>query len=157
MDTSHLVKILNTGRWSVTYNPAFVKQNVKKRLPLRNRGPVLPGKLLDDDALRGHLIKLSEMPGWHLREGLVIHVCRSAKSFRTPEPRFKAKGFPIRSSFGRFDSTIQSEWRMLESDHRYAGKGMIGDCADVLITIFSQDTGAPSLIHKEDDQLRKHA
>ena len=25
MDTSHLVKILNTGRWSVTYNAAFVK------------------------------------------------------------------------------------------------------------------------------------
>ena len=76
MDTSHLVKILNTGWWSVTYNAAFVKQNVKKRLPLRQRGPVLPGRLLSDGTLRGHLIKLSELPGWHFREDYVVHVCR---------------------------------------------------------------------------------
>ena len=139
MDTSHLVKILNTGSWSVTYNPSYVKQNVKKRLPLRNRGPVLPGQLLTDDALKGHLIKLSEMPGWHLREGIVIHVCRSAKSLRTPEPRFKSENFPIRSSYGRFDSTIQSEWRVIDQDVRYSGKDLIGDCADVLITFFRQD------------------
>lgn len=139
MDTSHLVKILNTGSWSVTYNPSYVKQNVKKRLPLRNRGLVLPGQLLTDDALKGHLIKLSEMPGWHLREGIVIHVCRSAKSLRTPEPRFKSENFPIRSSYGRFDSTIQSEWRVIDQDVRYSGKDLIGDCADVLITFFRQD------------------
>jgi hypothetical protein len=149
MDTSHLVKILNTGSWSVTYNPSYVKQNVKKRLPLRNRGPVLPGQLLTDDALKGHLIKLSEMPGWHLREGIVIHVCRSAKSLRTPEPRFKSENFPIRSSYGRFDSTIQSEWRVIDQDVRYSGKDLIGDCADVLITFFRQD------VHGLDPQNNK--
>ena len=136
MDTSHLVKILNTGCWSVTYNPSFVKQNVKKKMPVRNRGPMLPGRLLTDEVLKGHLIKLSEMPGWHLREGVVIHVCRSAKSLRTPAPRFEEKAFPFRSSYGRFDSTLQSEWRVLDQDVRYEGKDLIGDCADVLITFF---------------------
>lgn len=136
MDTSRLVKLLNTGRWSVTYNAAFVKQNVKKRLPLRQRGPMLPGRLLSDDTLRGHLIKFSEMPGWRFREGTVIHVCRNAKSFRTPEPRFKPAQFPARSSYGRFDSLVQSEWRVLEENFQRSGKSLIGDTADVLIAMF---------------------
>lgn len=156
MDTSHLVKILNTGRWSVTYNAAFIKQNVKKRLPLRQRGLVLPGRLLSDDALRGHLMKLSELPGWHFRENFVIHVCRNAKSFKTPEPRFKPAQFPIRSSYGRFDSLVQSEWRVLEESVAYSGKSMIGDTADVLVTFF-HGSQPQLLIHKEEDQLRKHA
>jgi len=156
MDTSHLVKILNTGRWGVTYNASFVKQNVKKRLPPRQRGPVLPGRLLTDDTLRGHLIKLSELPGWHFREDYVIHVCRNAKSLRTPEPRFKPAQYPIRSSFGRFDSLVQSEWRVLEEDEMYSGKSLIGDVADVLITFF-RGPHSQLLIHKEKDRLKKHA
>ena len=151
VDTSHLVKMFNTGRWSVTYNAAFIKQHVKKRLPLRQRGPVLPGRLLSDDALR-----LSELPGWHFRENFVIHVCRNAKSFKTPEPRFKPAQFPIRSSYGRFDSLVQSEWRVLEESVAYSGKSMIGDTADVLVTFF-HGSQPQLLIHKEEDQLRKHA
>ena len=132
---------LVVGSSSVTYNPSYVKQNVKKRLPLRNCGPVLPGQLLTDDVLKGHLIKLSEMPGWHLREGIVIHVCRGAKSLRTPEPRFKSEIYPLRSSYGRLDSTIQSEWRVLDQDVRYSGKDLNRDCADVLVPFCRRDVG----------------
>ena len=106
--------------------------------------------------LRGHLIKLSELPGWLFRENHVIHVCRSAKSFRMPEPCFKLAQYPTRSSFGRFDSLVQSECRVLEEDVMYSGKSLIGENADVLITFF-HGPHSQSLIHKEEDQLKKHA
>ena len=53
--------------------------------------------------------------GWRLKDSIAIQVAKSARSFRTPTPRFDAAKFPLRSSFGRFDRPDgQSEWRRLE-------------------------------------------
>ena len=69
----------------------------------------------------------------------MIHGSRSAKYLRAPEPRFKSENFPLCSSNGRFDSTIQPGWPVLDPDVWYNGKDLMGDCADVLVTFFSPD------------------
>ena len=140
MDGSHLREVLTKCQWSIKYNPAFLKQVPKKKAPAVTRGPLLPGELVGQrDPVLSHLMRLSEQPGWHLKNGIAIHVCRNARSYRNPGPRIDAHDFPYRSTYGRFDTADQSEWRTLERKAPYAvgsNPMLIGDTANVLITIF---------------------
>ena len=118
MDLEHLHKILAKGRWSYVYDPSFVKQTSKgnktKKASLADGA--LPGEpLTSESPIFPYLHHLSSSPGWHRRDGIVIHVAKNAKSFRTPSARYSVKDFPVRSTFGRFDSADgRSEWRTLE-------------------------------------------
>ncbi|CAJ1414999.1 unnamed protein product [Effrenium voratum] len=134
MDLTHMRKIIKTGSWSVSYSPDFVKQVHKaaKKVPKVSACAVLPGDAVGgDDPILAHLMALGEQRGWHARAGVGINVATSAKSFRTPEPRFSAESLPLRTTFGRFQhETGQYEWRRLEDALRYGSlanpHGMIG-------------------------------
>ena len=137
-------KILMSGRWSVKYRPAFVKQTAKKV----KKSPAAAGEQLmvgtpmsSEDGIYNYLHQLGEKPGWHFKDNLAVNVSRSAKSYRTPEPRFSAEKFPLRSTYGRFDHPSgHSEWRMLEEKVNYEQlerkKALIGECADILVSMF---------------------
>eukprot|EP00435_Cladocopium_sp_Y103_P031960 s717_g8.t1 len=109
MDLSHMRRIMQAGRWAISYSPEFVKQVVKARsakpsnASSSTRVDELPGVMLDgNDPLLPHLQGLCEKRGWHHINGVGVQVAHNAKSFRTPEPRFSAEEKPLRSSFGRF-------------------------------------------------------
>ena len=118
MDLTHMRKTIKTGSWSVSYSLDFVKQVHKaaKKVPKVSACAVLPGDAVGgDDPILAHLMALGEQRGWHARAGVGINVATSAKSFRTPEPRFSAESLPLRTTFGRFQhETGQYEWRRLE-------------------------------------------
>ena len=46
-----------------------------------------------EDDIFNYLHQLGEQPGWHFKDQLAVNVSRSARSFRTPEPRFSAEKF----------------------------------------------------------------
>ena len=87
----------------------------------------------------GHLLKLSRLKGGHTQNGLGINVAKSARSYRTPEPRFSSDSLPYRSSFGCFVNREQLEWRVLERGTKYGAlpnqHALFGH-ADALVTIF---------------------
>ena len=95
MKSDHLKAVLHQGTWSMTYNPRFVKQTTKPLKAAAPKGLSLPGRLLSaDDPMLSHLMRLAERPGWHFQDPHGIHVCRNARSFRGPAPRFNAESFP---------------------------------------------------------------
>ena len=144
MDQQHMQRILMAGRWSVKYRPSFVKQTVKKvkKTPSPSGEQLMVGTpMSSEDDIFNYLHQLGEQPGWHFKDQLAVNVSRSARSFRTPEPRFSAEKFPLRSTYGRFDHPSgHSEWRMLEEKAEYGKldrkKALIGECAAILISIF---------------------
>ena len=139
MSTDHLRAVLEKGHWSVTYNPSFVKQTAKSKRAPRQLvcSSSLPGRVLSgSDPVVSHLMKLAEQPGWHLKGSTGIHVCRAAKSLRLGAPRFSPTEYPLRSTYGRFDTEEQGEWRILEDRGEHRTPRLIGDTAAVLVTFF---------------------
>ena len=145
MDVEHMHRVLNGGRWCARYTASFIKQTSKGQKktpkPLESE-PVLVGEpISNDDPVLSHLNRMSEQAGWHDHEKMAIHVAKNAKSFRTPFPRFDAKTFPIRSSYGRIDyANGHREWRRLEDKINFMDlqnpQHLIGGSVHVLITIF---------------------
>ena len=155
MKLDHMARILQSNEWCVKYSPGFVKQTAKKvKAPCRVRGPVSVGKpVKSGDPIFGHLIGLSDRPGWHDKGSYKVHVAKDAKSFRTPEPRFPAAKFPVRSSYGQFiDENGHAEWKCLEDEVSYVGlpnrHEAIGDMASILITIF-----VPWVPHQKENSI----
>ena len=143
MDVSHLHQILEKGEWCVKFNQDFVKQTAKAPKNKAVAEDVKVGKPMSpEDPLLSRLTTLSESPGWHLTDGVVVHVARNARAFRTPKPRHDPDEYSIRSSYGRFDlKDGRSEWRQLEcnvsyGDLPYSCSGLIGQTASVLVTFF---------------------
>ena len=120
MDTSHLRQTLANGSWSVTYAPEFVKQTAKKKKPDDSSGvreESLPGRstTADDAELLRFATMFGEAPGWHFADGVGVHSAHGAKSYRSPNPRFAIKDFPLRSTVAEFkDPEGLPIWRILE-------------------------------------------
>ena len=123
MDLTRVRRIMSAGEWSVSYSPEFARQVSKTKKAKPSDDPAsaeLPGERLNgDDPLLPHLARLADRKGWHFISNIGVQVAHSAKSFRTPEPRFSAVDLPLRSSFGRFCVNDQYIWRCLESGTRY--------------------------------------
>ena len=93
----------------------------------------------------GHLLILSEQPGWHTFDDFGVHVAKDAKSYKSPKPRFDPVQFPRRSSYGRFtDGEGRAFWRKLEDRVELASlksfQALLGDRADILISCFLGDS-----------------
>ena len=163
MDQSQLHKVLAECRWCVTYSPAFVKQ------PSKGKSPKKPTELQahlrsdlgvpfgSDDPLYGRVLQLAEKPGWHvLGDEVAAHVCKGAKSFRTPEPRFSRDDYPHRTTFGRFENVLGLFWRKLEGSENLHMCGNtrkpLPAAADVLVTLFHGGASV-QLQQKEENQL----
>jgi hypothetical protein len=105
------------------------------------------------DPMYRHVIQLGDVTGWHQKQDCVIQVARNARSFRTPRPRFASSDYPVRSSFGRFDSPTGGTWRRLESGVQYEDlanpQGLIGATASILISCFHH-----AKVNKEEDLLK---
>ena len=156
MSLVHMRKIISTGQWSVSYSPGFVKQVYKasKSKPAARavdaKKNALFGEPLEkNDAMLGHLMKLSEKRGWHARAGVGINVAFNARSFRTPEPRFSISQFPFRTTYARFDHPSgQCEWRRLETSAKYSDfsnqHALFDHMVPILITLF-HDGGTVNL------------
>ena len=143
MKLDHMARILQSNEWCVTFSPSFVKQQtVKKSTKPASVDSLVLGQAVDmKDPMFGHLLGLSDVVGWHNKGAYKVHVAKNAKSFRTPEPRFAAEQYPLRSTFGKFvDSKGHAEWRQLEYEKAYVGlpnrHAAIGSVAANLITIF---------------------
>ena len=116
MDGSQLRQVLKkSGEWSIEYNPEYTKQTFKKKkeaelfdkLPGREEGA-------QDKGLMQHARHLSESPGWHMVDNIGVHVAHSAKSFRSPTPRFCLNEFPCRTTLAEFRTGKLPAWRVLE-------------------------------------------
>ena len=135
-------------------NQEFIKQISKVAKPKAVTNVVSVGKPMGlADPLLSRLATLSESPGWHHKDGVVAHVARNARAFRTPKPRYDLEEFSLRSSYGRFDLKDGSaKWRQLEmleqtvcyGDLPYSCTGLTGQTANVLVTFFRM----PSQINK---------
>ena len=163
MDYSQLHQVLEANERCVTYSPTFVKQASKgkaakmkpsEQMHLRSDLGVPFGS---DDPLFAKVAKLAETPGWHLlSEGVSAHVCKGARSFGSPEPRFQKEAFPYRTSFGRFEKVLGLHWRKLEGteDLREISNARkpLPTEAHTLVTLFHQE---PSVQQKEKNELIK--
>ena len=107
----------------MVYNKEYVKQKTKSssKRSTTERAVSLVGRKLDEyNPVFPYLAQLSSSPGWHRREGVIIHVATNAKSFRTPTARFDPMEFPLRTSYARFDERSgKFEWRILEESETY--------------------------------------
>ena len=78
MDLTHLRSILSSGRWCVSYSPAFVKQLSKAgRVPVvaESAGAELPGDALPGrDPMLGLVLKVAQVRGWHSQDGMGVNV-----------------------------------------------------------------------------------
>ena len=155
MDSAHLLRILDACRWSIRYSPSFVKQSSKgkaaKKVVHDDVRSDLGTPFESTSPIYGHVMKLSTQPGWHrISEDLAVHVCSNARSFRSPEPRFKVDSLPYRFTFACLEGAHALTWRSLEEgiDMRDLKnlRASLGTCASKLISCFSTH---PSLIHKE--------
>ena len=100
-------------------------------------------ELDSSDPMFGHLLTLSDQPGWHSFADFGVHVAKNARSFRSPKPRFDVVQFPRRSTYGRLmDHEGRAEWKLLEDKVKVAdlknSQALIGNTAGVLITCFCQ-------------------
>ncbi|CAE6915744.1 RE2 [Symbiodinium sp. CCMP2592] len=136
---SHMRDTLAAGEWSFRYNVKFVKQTIKAKPKVRPGPEVVSGEEVGPtDPVLGFLQGLATKRGWHRRDGLVIQVAHGAKSYRSPEPRFDAEMYPVRTSYALFhDQQGRGSWRILERDVRY-GRFLrsLDREAAVLITVF---------------------
>jgi len=121
MLTDHLRTVLTQGRWSVQYDPEYVKaKGGKKKKPAEKIPPgELPGREVrpDDADLMKFIEHFSLHPGWHRVREVGVQVAVDAKSYRSPLPRLKLEEFPYRTTVGLFqESTNEVTWRILEED-----------------------------------------
>jgi hypothetical protein len=135
MDTTVFREALQRGTWSITYDQRFVKAKTTSRTPPK---PIAVAALRGTEVattspILSILRRFDGKPGWHSEGGFELQVAKNAQSFRTPEPRFSAAAFPLRSSYGRFllDGG-PSGWRRLE--HKTAST----DLADQHGRLFSR-------------------
>ena len=97
-----------------------------------------------NDAILPHLQGLAAKRGWHFISGIGVQVACAAQSFRSPEPRFSIAGFPLRTTYGRFDlGPAEKVWQKLESaavmselPNQHA---LIGCTVPVLLSLFHKD------------------
>ena len=143
MDVEHLHRILKECEWSASYDATFVKQGKSKAVKKvkQSAHANLPGEeMTSADPMLRHVMQLGDVSGWHKKKDFVVQVARNAKSYRTPMPRFKMSEYPLRSSFGRFDSEMGSSWRRLETDVEYGelanAQGLLGGQAAILVSCF---------------------
>ena len=150
MSTDHLRAVLTQGRWSVQYNPDYVKaKGGKKKKPSSTPTSTaeLPGREVraEDVVLMKFVENYSLHPGWHRVNGVgpdcFILVATEAKSFRSPQPRMKLEEFPYRTSVGLFQGDAnQAEWRILEEDEDLRDVSRVtaplNGCAKRLVTLF---------------------
>ena len=116
MDTTHIRRVLQQGRWSIEFAPGYVKQTSKKA-KAGEAAEDLPGRAVgeNDRGLLEFVFRHSEEPGWHFVDGIGINVSRGAKSMRSPQPQLAVKDFPLRTSMGEFlKPDGRCEWRLLE-------------------------------------------
>ena len=162
MDVGHLRRIMQSGEWSITYSPEFVKQVTKARSIKPSVEPAsadLPGVVLDgSDPVLPFLMSLGEKRGWHFQNQIGIQTAYNAKSYRTPEPRFSSSEMPLRSSFGRFQSAEgRCVWHKLESAVQYTSlpnqHALIGCIVPILVSMFhTQDIAMPLTKDQQKDQ-----
>eukprot|EP00913_Durusdinium_trenchii_P032167 g30120.t1 len=119
MDNAQLLRIMDECRWCISYSPSFVKQSSKgksaKKVVLTDVRSDLGEPFESTDPIFGHVMKLSKQAGWHrVSDDLAIHVCLNARSYRTPEPRFKQAELPFRTTFACFEGAHALQWRRLE-------------------------------------------
>ena len=157
MDLSHLHKVLQQGVWCAKFSKDFIKQTAKPKKPKAPTDAVVVGRLMNgEDPLLSRLAKLAERPGWHMRDGIVVHVAKNANAFRSPKPRHDPAVYSLRSSYCRFDKADgTTEWRKLEDAVSYAdlpySYGSIGQSADVLVSFFQ----TPSHFHKRKESTEE--
>jgi hypothetical protein len=154
MAVDHLQKIMRECVWNACYEASFVKQGKTKVSKPKMTVSALPGiEMNEADPMYRHVIQLGDVTGWHQKQDCVIQVARNARSFRTPRPRFASSDYPVRSSFGRFDSPTGGTWRRLESGVQYEDlanpQGLIGATASILISCFHH-----AKVNKEEDLLK---
>lgn len=108
MDTTHIRRVLQQGRWSIEFAPEYVKQTSKKA-KAGEAAEDLPGRAVgeNDRGLLEFVFRHSEEPGWHFVDGIGINVSRRAKSMRSPQPR--CQGFPSADIDGR---VLEARWTM---------------------------------------------
>lgn len=131
MDQSHLQRILMSGRWSVKYRPAFVKQTNKGNVKIQQTSgsELVVGKpLKESDVVFNYLHQLGESPGWHFKNNIAVHVARNAGRTEHRNPDSTRRNF-------------QREAHMEDSiTHLVTLNGvswkLIGECAGILVTLF---------------------
>ena len=146
MPSDQLVDALRRRTWAITYVADFVrnKGGKKRAAPVIDK-TLLPGQeVAADDAVRRVLTRLVDKPGWHLLQGVPVQVARSAKAFRTSEPRHASSLFPRRTTFGGFSTAAGGlVWRSLERRAAYLDlpnqHAKIGSVAATLITFFEPE------------------
>ena len=110
----------NPHGWSVECQIPTIFREADVRTSPSGEQLMVGTPMSSEDDIYNYLHQLGEQPGWHFKDQLAVNVSRSARSFRTPEPRFSAEKFPLRSTYGRFDHPSgHSEWRMLEEKVEY--------------------------------------
>ena len=142
MEVEHLHCILKDWEWSASYDASFVKQGKSKAVKKVKQSAhvTLPGEEMKTSGptLR-HVMQLGDVSGWHNKKDFIVQVARNARSYRTPMPRFKMSAYPLRSTFGRFDSETGSSWWWLETDVEYGNlpnaQSMLDFQAAILISI----------------------
>ena len=70
--------------------------------------------------------------------------------FAWASPRIDESKFPVRTTYGRFDTPDQSEWRILEERTWHGKSSLIGDEAAVLIAFFEPAPKQPQNPKKEE-------
>ena len=114
MDTTQ--KVLKTNRWSVEYFQEFIKfiKQTSKKAKATQEVDELPGKPVSEqmEAIKPFVQRFGESPGWHFVEGIGIQVVHGAASLRSPQPRFAARDFPLRTTLGEFISGGKAMWRV---------------------------------------------
>ena len=97
----------------------FIKQTAKRLKGVQD----MPSKdfLAEEHELLQFCMKLGSEPGWHFVDGAGVHVAQSAKAFRTLEPRFSQKEYPLRTTFSKEPRRVAIArracgfWRAVES------------------------------------------
>ena len=145
MPTDHFRRILRGAVWSVIQNFDFVKPKKSKTSkfePLKSDN--VPGTPLSSEKEKAFLswvAKFRDAQGWFKDGADVVQVARNAKSFRTPEPRYSAQEYPMRSSYGLFCVDGAEVWRLLENRVEFTALRnqhmFLPVAAGVLVSVFS--------------------
>ena len=146
MSLDHIRSIMKGRKWCIKYDEQFLKaKRTKKAAPGATpaKGALL-GVQVGTDMIT-LLDDLAKAPGWHNRSSLSYQVARRGASYRTPEPRLAALDYPVRSSYGRFETTRGLEWRQLEQKVSYlelSNQHMkLVMPTETLVTVYSKRVG----------------
>ena len=154
MDNSALRETLLLGRWSIEFKAGFTKQTSKGKKKLENvASGELPGRVPggQDDALMKFVYQLAECSGWHFLDGIGVNVAHGAKSFRSPQPRFSLRDFPLRTTVAGWMIGGKLQWRILEEKVDLRDLNHLQEQIEVrtsrLLSFFSKATGNQSVGH----------